>query len=311
MKKLGQEAFGRSRRFLLHQARPLERSLFQHRFEGASVEGVFTELARFQNPDGGFGHALEPDLRTPRSSALATGIGLRMLDELGCRPDHPMVSKAVSYLLATFEQDDRVWRVVPHDTDHHPHAPWWDNQKGSLAQVFDGFRIIPRALLVSLLHRYHSLVPPEWLASVTEETVHCIETEQVLGSGGGSDLEYAIHLAETPDLPQQYADRLRSRIRQVIPTVVVREPTQWGTYCLTPLRAVLAPQSLGADLIPDELQAHLDYEILHQTAHGTWEPTWSWGGTYPEVWAQARLEWCGVLTLKTLTQLDAFGRIEP
>ena len=61
-------------------------------------------------------------------------------------------------------------------------------------------------------------------------------------------------------------------------------------------------------LIEDELQMHLDYQIAEQTPEGTWDPAWSWGGTYPEVWAQAKLEWRGFLTLETLTQLDAFGR---
>ena len=33
-------------------------------------------------------------------------------------------------------------------------------------------------------------------------------------------------------------------------------------------------------------------------------------GAYPESWAQALLDWRGLLTLETLTQLRAFGRIE-
>lgn len=68
--------------------------MFEHQFERAPPERVVAELARFQNDDGGFGYALEPDLRTPSSSALATGIGLHMLKELRCPADHPMVGKA-------------------------------------------------------------------------------------------------------------------------------------------------------------------------------------------------------------------------
>ena len=105
MKQLGQEALGRACQFLVTQARPLERALFEHRFEGATVDGALAELARFQNEDGGYGQALEPDLRTPSSSALATGIGLRMLRELRCPVDHPMVRKAVAYLIATYDDE--------------------------------------------------------------------------------------------------------------------------------------------------------------------------------------------------------------
>lgn len=309
MKRLRREAFDRARHFLVKNARPLERALFERRFEDAGAEGVLAELARFQNEDGGFGKALEPDFRTPSSSSLATGIGLRILRELECPPDHPMVSKAVAYLLETYDDAARVWRVAPQNTNDHPHAPWWHDEDGSLARRFDGFRIIPRALIAGFLHTYAQLVPAGWLDELTEETVRCIETVEVLGEGGGSDLEYAIHLAETDHLPQPYAVRLKKRIREAIRAVVVRDPAKWNSYCITPLRIVPSPWSLGADLIRDELQMHLDYQVSQQAPEGVWEPVWSWGESFPEAWAQARLEWCGHLTLETLTQLKAFGRI--
>jgi hypothetical protein len=310
MRRLDREAFGRARHFLVTRARPLERALFAHRFEGGSVETVLDELACFQNGDGGFGRALEPDLRTPSSSNLATAIGLRMLKELDCPADHPMVRGAVAYLLEAYDARARVWPVAPPDTNSFPHAPWWHDEEGSRARLFDGFQIIPRALIVGLLHHFSMHVPAGWLDEVTEETVRYVETVEVLGEGGGSDLEYTIELAESRNLPQPYAERLKARIREAIPAVVVRDPEMWGSYCITPLRAVPSPKAFGAELIPDELQSFLDYQIAQQTPEGTWDPVWSWGEIYPEDWAQARLEWRGHLTLETLTQLDAFGRLE-
>ena len=200
MKQLDRSAFERAREFLVTQARSLECALFMHRFEGAAVEGVLAELARFQNQDGGFGQALEPDLRTPSSSALATAIGLRMLRELGCSADHPMVRNVVAYLIATHDDDTQVWRVAPPDANAFPHAPWWHDEDGSLTRLFNDFRIIPRALILSSLHHYLTLVPADWLDEVTRETVKHIETVEVLGGGGGSDLEYAINLAEAQNL---------------------------------------------------------------------------------------------------------------
>jgi hypothetical protein len=288
----------------------LERALFEHRFEEAPVHGALAELARFQNEDGGFGHALEADMRTPSSSALATGIGLRMVRELECPADHPMVRKAVAYLVATYDHSARVWQAVPPDTNSFPHAWWWHDENGSLARLFDGFQIIPRAMIVGSLHHFSALVPMDWLDAVTEETVRHIEMVEVLGEGGGSDLRYAISLAEAKNLPQHYAARLKTRIQKAIPAAVVRDPAKWGTHCATPLRLVQSPQSIGADLIQDELQMHLDYQVAHQTPEGTWDPGWSWGDAYPETWEQAKLEWRGHLTFETVTRLCAFGRIE-
>ncbi len=308
---LSRESFERARRFLMTEARPLERALFRHHFEGASVERVVTELARFQNEDGGFGHALEPDLRTPTSSALATGIGLYLLTELDCPTDHPLVERSVVYLRSMWDAETRVWRVAPADTNEHPHAPWWHDEDGSLAERFDHFRIIPRVLILSGLWHYVPLVPAAWLDAVIEEAVGYLESVDVLGQGGGSDLEYAIKLAAARNLPQSYADRLEARIGVSLPEVVVRDPDRWDTYCLTPLRVIPSPETPGAELIWSALQRHLDYQIAHQTPAGSWDPTWTWGDVYPEAWARAKTEWRGQLTLETLMQLDAFGRLAP
>jgi len=307
MKLLGSEAFKRARRFLETEARPLERALFAFRFEDGSPNRVVEELARFANEDGGFGRALEPDVRTPSSSALATALGLKVLEELDAPPHHPLVRGAVDWLVETFDPDAWVWRVVPRNTNDHPHAPWWHDEDGSLARTFDGFEIIPRALVVGLLHRFGRCLPADWLDEVTESTVRCVETVDVLGEGGGSDIEYVVHLARTETLPDRYRRRLVTRIRAAIPEVVARDPEAWSTYCVTPLRAVPSPGSIGADLIERELQENLDVLIDRQSSDGAWDPTWTF--EYPPEWAIARTEWCGILTLGALTTLHVFGRI--
>lgn len=91
---------------------------------------------------------------------------------------------------------------------------------------------------------------------------------------------------------------------------VVGDPERWDSYCLTPLRAIRTPETIGADLVADMFQKNLDYQIDHQSPEGTWDPVWSWAGSYPEAWAQARLEWRGHLTFESLTQLKMFGRID-
>jgi hypothetical protein len=235
---------------------------------------------------------------------------MRILIELDCPEDEPLVRLAVAYLEATCGDGNGIWRVAPADVNSYPHAPWWHDEGGSLERTFDGFRIIPRALVVANLWHYSSLVSADWLDRVTEQTVESVVTDPDLGSGGGSDLEYAIALAETKGLPSDGAGRLRARIREVLPKAVVPDPDRWGSYCLTPLRAIGTPETIGADLVADLVQRHLDYQIEHQSREGTWDPVWSWAGSYPEVWAQARLEWRGHLTLETLTRMKAFGRIE-
>jgi hypothetical protein len=310
MKRLSPEQFRRARGFLKTGARPLDRALFEHRFEDAPADHATAALARYQNDDGGFGHALEPDVRTPSSSALATGIGLSILEELECSSEHPMVTRAVQYLRGTFDEEARVWRVIPHDANDYPHAPWWHDEDGGLARTFDDFLVIPRAQIVGLLHHLSPLVPADWLDAVTDDTVTAIETlEEDAFGGGGDALRYALNLAETEALPRPFKDRLMPRLRALTARIVCRDAQDWSGYCPTPLKIAPSPDAATADLLGDDLQTHLDYVIDHQTPEGTWEPTWTWGDFYPQVWKVAKREWRGHLTLETLSSLRAFGRV--
>lgn len=311
MQKLSQEAFARARDFLKTEARLLERTLFELRFEGKPAEHVLTALSLFRNEDGGFGNALEPDVRTPTSSPLATGIALNMLKVIGASPAHPLVRSAIAYLRGTFDDEQRVWRAVPPDANDYPHAPWWhDDGAGRLAHTFNDFQVIPRAQLVGLLHHYAELAPASWLLDLTEETLAAIEALPIESFGGGGDtLVYALALAETEALPPQFVARLLPRLREVTTAVVSRNPEEWNNYVAPPLKIAPLPESPVAELLWEDLQRHLDYLINRQTEEGTWEPAWDWGDAYPDVWKQARQEWRGVLTLDALTSLRAFDRI--
>jgi hypothetical protein len=310
MRRLDPESFDRARRFLKTTARPLDRARFEYHFEGGPPELVVSALARYQNRDGGFGHALEPDLRTPMSSALCTGIALTILRELGTNSDHPMVERAVVYLRRTWDPDSWTWRVVPAGANDSPHAPWWHDEDGSLARTFDDYLVIPRAQLVAHLNHYAKLVPGDWLAAVTEATVRDIEEIEPLGSGGGDDLRYTLTLASEPALLPRLRERLQRRLRVEVQAAVSLDPAEWDSYVITPLKAAPTPDSPVAHLVRDALHAYLDHLLDRQSSDGSWAPVWSWGDFYPDAWPQAAGEWRGELTLENVLALRAWDRIE-
>ena len=69
--------------FLATNARVLERRRFERLFRGGGAGPVRDAVAAYRNPDGGFGHALEPDGRCPGSQPLAIDFALRVLLEAG------------------------------------------------------------------------------------------------------------------------------------------------------------------------------------------------------------------------------------
>ena len=305
MNKLTPPQWRAARDYLLQQARPLEAARYRYHFEDGTAEAVLAALAVFQNPDGGFGHALEPDLRTPASSALATSVAFQVLAEVGAPADHPLVLGGLAYLLASYDSAAERWPIISPEAEATPRAFWW--AADGLADRFGHFSLNPRAELLGALWRYADPAHVPWLDQLTTTVV--TEIEQRTAPLADNDLLCALRLAATPALPAALRARLDAHLRQAVATAVVTTPERWGDYVLRPLEVAPAPDAPYADLFPAALQAHLDYLIDTQGSDGAWTPVWSWAPLDAIAWAKAEREWKGVLTLAALRELDAWGRV--
>ncbi len=61
--KLTRPGFEKARVFMKETSRDLDRRIFEYHFEGAPRDRALEALAAYANPDGGFGHGLEADVR--------------------------------------------------------------------------------------------------------------------------------------------------------------------------------------------------------------------------------------------------------
>jgi hypothetical protein len=301
MKMLTSAAAGKARSFVEDEGRPLERAKLAFHLDGAGPDAVVSELAEFQNADGGFGHGLEPDLRTPASSALATTVGLQTLREVCAAEDHPVVAGAVGYLVATYDATRKAWEIIPEEADFSPRAGWWNY--ANTAEAFGRFLVNPRAEAVGYLYEYSTIVPTEMLAELSAD---------VLSHLAGSAARIEMHdflcylrLAETPRLPDELREPVVERLRSSVRHTVESDPKAWKGYCTTPLDVAPTPTSvLASEFTSDEIDANLDHLIASQTSDGSWAPPWEWG-RYTTAWRQAKSEWKGVLTVRALTTLRA------
>jgi hypothetical protein len=105
-------------------------------------------------------------------------------------------------------------------------------------------------------------------------------------------------------------DQVYRKLTQLIDGTIAYDPEQWKGYSLQPLQVVDGPESPFMAGREAPVAANLDYEVALQNEDGSWQPTWSWGDAFPDVWPQAGREWSGVLTLDKLLLLRRFNRIE-
>ena len=68
--------------FIFLNARKLDKTLFLYEFGNQQADLVFVELLKYQNVDGGFGNALEPDIRMTESSPIATTVAFQYINEI-------------------------------------------------------------------------------------------------------------------------------------------------------------------------------------------------------------------------------------
>jgi hypothetical protein len=303
MKMLSKAAFGLAADFMEQHARPLERALFAHHFHGEPAAPALDALAAFQNADGGFGNGLEADIRLKDSSVIATTVAFQRFRELQASPDNPAVAAACRFLRDTYDAGRVNWPITPPSIDDAPHAPWWtpggDLQK-SLAN--------PRAEIAGYLHEYAEHFPDHMREVVTQAVRdHALDGPDRMEM---HDLLCYLRFWETPGLPGDVKAALEPKLRQVAENVVNRNPATWTDYGLRPLGVVTGPDSPFASSFTDLLPHNLDFVIDQQGPDGTWSPSWTWGGLWPEAWDEAAQDWTGVLTLENLRTLRAFDRIE-
>ena len=297
----------KARQFVQEQARPLEQRLFAYHFESGSAEDVLEELAKFQNPDGGFGNALEPDVRVPDSSATATSMGLGILREVKATEANQLVKGAMRYLVGSYDSELESWIAVPEKAGTAPHAPWWDFDEYP-PERWNGCVDYPRPLILGYMYEYGGLVQPDLRETVAKAVMSRLRSlpqkMQV------DDVECYASLAGVKGAPREMREAIVAKLRDIIDRSVRRDPSQWGGCRFKPLSVIHSTDSPFAELLKDEIDLNLDYEIEHQREDGAWWPNSSWGERFPEASKKRDRECKGVRTVGTLVTLRNFGRLE-
>ena len=301
--QLSREAYSRAARFLEEEARPLEAALFAHAFCDGPAEAAVSELAKFANTDGGFGHGLEPDLGIPDSSALATSHGLTILRELGEPADHPSVAGALGWLADSFDPSCAAWRAVPPDVDDHPHAPHWS---AALHAPGGGWpvAVIPCAEVLSHFMHFGG-APPAQIEAATAALIAALPET----SPGPDGVLYLDRLACTEGVPAPLEAALAEHLPRLALGMVERDPEKWAGYVPSPLKLAPHPTSRVSRMLSDSIEQNLDWMIGQQRADGSWAPNWTWQGAHPDAWEEAHRAWQGILTLERLESFRAYGRL--
>ena len=273
--------------FIWSAARLVDRHRYAWLFGAGPAEPVLEALRGYRNPDGGFGHALDPDLRCPASQPGPTLYALEILNEADAS-GHQLARDARAWIGAIAEPDGGIPTLVP-GFERYPRAPSWAPKAGSF-------------LTLALTAVFHAggVREDDWLPAATEWSWRSIETTE---KPGGYWLKFACaFLDSVPDEERARAafDSLAARID----TSAFAPAGGAEGEALRPLDLSPRPGIRSRALINEaQIDAHLDAVESDQQRDGGWMFDWL-------AWSPAQTtDWRGNVTIRALTWLRDNGRL--
>lgn len=299
--------FEKAKGFVYRNARPLDLARFQFHFENGSVDEVLCALSFYQNDDGGFAYAIEPDNWNVDSTPIGTWVATTILREIGFTDSsHPIIKGILNYLGSGKDFADGKWfNTVPSNNDY-PHAVWWscenkgvtsDNPTASLV----GF-VLRFADRTSLLYQKVSAIATkivaEFIENPTDEqhTVRCFA--ELLG-----------YCEEIENFDLFDLITFRNAVIKRENDIICKDTDKWTTeYVCTPSFFFFRKNNIF-QYISRELYEY-EAEVLSNTqlSDGSYPITWQWYTDYKEFEISANW-WKSDIIIRNMLYLQELGKI--
>jgi hypothetical protein len=286
-----------ARGFLAGHARLLDRRRYELFFEDANAELVLAALRAYRNPDGGYGHGLEPDLRAAESQPAAAWHAFEVFADVA-----PVVAPGAvelcDWLDAIALPDGGLPFALPIE-DPSGCAPFWAQADPQ------AFSLQITALVAAYAHRVAAHDPAvaghPWL---TRATSRCLAAVDALETAPEAYvLAFAVKLLDAVHGRNEAAPGLLARLGEYVPRdgrlgVTGGLPDE----ALGPLDIAPEPDRPARALL-DEAAVAADLERLAEEQ----EDDGGWTVDFESYSPVAALEWRGYATVRALSILRSNG----
>lgn len=296
--------FKRARGFIYRNARPLDLARWRFLFEGAGKEDVLWAMAAYQNEDGGFGHALEPDCWNPESAPMQTWVATKLLREINfCDRKHPVVAGILRYLASGKDFDGRQWAWSIPTNNSNPHAPWWSHDPDAEPAYNPTASLIAFILMTAdreselftlarkLAIEAYDYLKKHWLA----HSMHTV--------AGYVDLYEALMERSVSDLVDM--EEFEALLQKQIADVLSPDVSAWETeYVCKPSLFISSKESSFYPKNKALCDAECRFITDNQEADGSWKINWDWAD-YRDQWCIARNWWKADVIIRNILFLRA------
>ena len=302
------EIFDLSRQFIYRGARPLDFARWRFHFEGGPKTDVLEALSHYQNEDGGFGHALEPDCWNPFSSPIQTWAATEILHEIGFHDSaHPLVAGILKYLESGKDFDGHYWHNTVESNNNFPHAPWWHAGSDSASHhdynptaCLAGF-ILLHAEPGSALYTLGFNIAGEALSAlISQGTIHDMHTLLCY-------IRLLQYVQQAAGPAPFSALALKRKLIEQVSRCISPDKSAWSdSYVCMPSQFIDSRDSIFYASNQELADAQCGHIIRTQLEDGTWPVNWAWAD-YPDAWAVSKIWWKSAIIIKNILYLRDVG----
>ena len=312
MKQLSRQQFLQVENWILRHARPLDAARYAILFQNGSTGDFLSLLAQYQNPDGGFGRALEPDNWNPASTPNTTCMAVLAMRSIGFEDaGHPIVQGILRYLRGCPLDGDGCFPFTLPSNNGYPHAPWWTHSAQINARHNLGFSA---ELAAFILHTCSAGDPLYQRALVIcQLALQALMDKQPIGECSLSGYASLLPHWANQKHPWSLAE-ITAQFRDTCNASIVRDKARWEGYVIHPSLVIHSPASMlypGNEAIVKE---ELDWLVDSLPPDGIWPLGATWlenDQVYPQELAVSQLWWKSVQATEKLLFLRAFNRLSP
>ena len=297
-----------AKKFILKNSRPLDMARWNYLFENGSKEDVASVLKTYQNDDGGFANALEPDCWNINSTPLQTWVATQIIKEINLDDkNHPIIKGILDYLSSKDELDGHRWHglntVVTND--NYPHAHWWSYRQKQESTYN------PTASLIGFILKYAEKDTAIYRSAceLSKEAYNYFKKNFPLESMHESTcfVELYHYMKECSIFNLLDMEEFKKLLQKQIKQVITYDTKIWSTDYICKPSLFINSKSSDFYLENKDI-CDFEYEFILKTQNedGSWGVTWDWSN-YPEQWAISKNWWQSDIIIKNIKYIREFN----
>lgn len=275
------------------KGRKIDYLLIQQLFENKDKE-IIEELKKYQNEDLGFGNALEPDVRMPNSSVVASDIAVSILEQVkDIKLKESLIKDLVEYYENIYSEIDGRFYMVPKEVDDYPHAIWWNHKDLDKNFPFGN----PDPEVIGFLYQNRKHLKKLSINKLINMVVSFILDENFKNATMHTLLSVLkFHKLVDADVKNLIHDRVHFMIDKELDESYGR----WNEYSLEPYKIYNIDIHFVSHRM-EELQENLNFN-LERVMKLEVLPNWSWH-QYNDIFEDTKYDWVGFLYYEIIRAL--------